>query len=141
MAFVELVEDHRAHAVQARVVLDHPGQDAFGDHLDAGPRRDLMVKADAVADRLPDPFAALRRHESRRGTRRHPARLQHDDAAPLQPGRIQQRQRHPRGLAGTRRRFQHQPRVLGEAVADLRHQNIDGEFGGTHLDTRISMAR
>ena len=38
VAFVEFVEDDRRHAVQGWIVLDQPGQDAFGQHLDAGGR-------------------------------------------------------------------------------------------------------
>ena len=38
-ALVELVEDHAADAGQLRVRLEHPGEDALGDHLDARARR------------------------------------------------------------------------------------------------------
>ena len=56
---MELVEQQRADAAgavaaQLRVVLDHPGEDAFGDHLDAGPCRHPVLEADAIADRLAD---------------------------------------------------------------------------------------
>jgi hypothetical protein len=108
MALVEFVEQQRADAFQHRIVLDHPGENALGDHLDPRRRRDLVLEADAVADRLPDGLAQLPRHELRGAARGHPARLQHHDLPALQPRRIEQGQRHLRGLAGTGRGFQHQ---------------------------------
>ncbi|MBV5335725.1 hypothetical protein JZU48_01565, partial [bacterium] len=63
VALVELVEQQRADAVQQRVVLQHAGEDAFGDDLDAGTRGDPVLEADAVADGLADRLAELPRHE------------------------------------------------------------------------------
>ncbi len=58
-AFVEFVEDHQADAFQRRIVLQTAGEDALGDHLDAGLRADLAVQADAIAHRLADALAQL----------------------------------------------------------------------------------
>ncbi len=132
VAFVEFVEQQRADAVEHRVVLEHPGQDALGDHLDAGARGHLVLEADAVAHGLARRFAALPGHERGGAARGDPARLQHHDAAALQPRRLQQRRRHLGGLAGAGRGFQHQPRVRGEAVADLRQQRVDRKNGRGH---------
>ena len=38
VSLVELVEDHRRHALERGVVLHHAREDAFGDDLDAGAR-------------------------------------------------------------------------------------------------------
>ncbi len=132
MPFVEFVEEQRAHAFQHRVVLQHAGQDALGDHLDPRARGGLVLEADAVAHGLADRLAELARHEQRGAARGHPAWFQHHDAAARQPGRIQQRQRHLGGLAGAGRRFQHQTRMGGEAVADLRQQRGNRKGGVTH---------
>ena len=132
VALVELVEQQGADALQLRVVLDHPGQDAFGDHLDPGARRHPVLEADPVADRLADLLAELAGHEHRRAARRHPPRLQHHDPAPGQPRRIEQGQRHLGGLAGARRCLQHQPRMRGQAVADRWQQRGDGKVAGFH---------
>jgi len=35
-ALVELVEDQEADALERRVLLAHPGEDALGDHFDPG---------------------------------------------------------------------------------------------------------
>jgi hypothetical protein len=63
-------------------------------------RSHLGVEPHAVADGLADMLAQSRRHAPRRGARRQPSRLLHDDLAAAQPRRIEQRQRHARRLAG-----------------------------------------
>lgn len=65
MALVEFVEQDRTDFFQHRVVLQHAGQDAFGDDFNAGACRDLVLEADAVADRAADLFAQLPCHEQR----------------------------------------------------------------------------
>ena len=127
MALVELVEQQRPDPVQHRIVLQHAREDALGDDLHPRRRRYPALEADPVADRLPDLLAQRRRHEPRRRPRRHPPRLQHHDPPPLEPRRIQQRQRHPRGLARPRRRLQYQPRMRRERGPDLRQQSINGK--------------
>ena len=54
---MELVEDNRTHPGQIRRILNHAGQDTFGDDLDAGGGAGLRLSPDAVADRLSDRFA------------------------------------------------------------------------------------
>ncbi len=125
MALVELVEDQRADAVEQRVVLQHAGEDAFGDHLDAGARTDLRFEADAVADRLAGLFTACAGHEVRGRARGDAARLQHQQLAACKPGRVQQGRRHARGLAGAGRGLQHQTRLPGQADQDLGQQGIN----------------
>ena len=133
VALVEFVEQDRADLFQHRVVLQHAGQDAFGDHLDARARRNLVLEADAVADGAAHLFAQLPRHEQRGAACGHPARLQQDDLPAQQPRRIQQRQRHLGGLAGAGRGFQHQPRLRGQVLLDLRQQRGNREERGVHV--------
>ena len=59
-----------------------------------------------IADRRAHRFPELLRHETRRRARRDPVRFQHQYLA-RPPRGLQQRQRHLRGLARTRRRFEH----------------------------------
>ncbi len=142
---VEFIEEERADALEHRVVLDHAGEDALGDDLDTRCRGDATLEADAVADRVADLLATLRGHETGGRARGHAPRFQHEDPAPGQPGRIEQRRRHLRGLARARWRFQHQPRMRGERFADARQQRIDGEgarirgsgFGIRHGGARV----
>ena len=71
----------------------------FGPNLRAEPH--------AKSDRLADRFGQGTRHALRRGPRREPARLQQDDLASVDPGLVQQRERHARRLARARRRDEH----------------------------------
>ena len=127
MPFVEFVEQDRPHAFQHRVVLQHPGEDAFGHHFDPRVRGDPVLEADAVTDGLAHGLAQLLRHELRCRARGHAAGFQHHDPAAGQPFGVQQRQRHLGGLAGTGRRFQHQARAGAQRPPDLRKQFGDGK--------------
>ena len=108
-ALVEFVEQHaRRRPSSDGIVEDHAGEDAFGDHLDAGPARHLRAEAHAIADRVADlsrrasPPCARRRRARRAGAA--PAR---GSCLPLRPRLVEQHQRHARGLAGAGRRDQH----------------------------------
>ena len=116
-ALVEFVEQHRADAGQFRVVQDLPGEDAFGDHLDPGLARNFRAEAHPIADGVAGALAQRRRHPLGAGARRDPPRLQHDDLLVAEPRRVEQRQRHPRGLAGAGRRHQHRGVVAPPASA------------------------
>ncbi len=133
MALVELIEQDRTDLFQHRVVLQHAGQDAFGDDFNACARRDLVLEADAIADGATHLFTELPRHEQRGAARGHPARFQQDDLPALQPRRIQQRQRYLGGLAGAGRGFQHQSRLRGQVLLDLWQQRGNGEERGVHM--------
>ncbi|MFO1061193.1 MAG: hypothetical protein U1E53_30030 [Dongiaceae bacterium] len=124
-ALMHLVEDHRRDPGEAGILLQQPGQDALGQHLDAGARADAAVEPDAVADRLAHRLAAQRRHPPGGGARRQPPRLQHQDAPPGDPGLVEQGRRHGGGLAGAGRRLQHQPGPGGEDAPELRQHGFD----------------
>ena len=119
-ALVVLVEDHAADVLQRRVALQLPGEDALRDDLDAGLRADLGVHAHPVADGLADALAEQPGDALRHRARRQAPRLEHDDAPPGQPGRIEQRRRHTRALAGARRRVQHGIGSAGERGKQFR---------------------
>jgi len=104
---VKLVEQHGGDAVQFGIVENLPREDAFGDDLDPGRARYFRAEAHAVADGVADPLPDRLRHALGAGAGRDPARLQHDDLLCLEPGFVEQRQRHPRGLSGAGRRHQH----------------------------------
>ena len=129
VALVELVEDDRGHAVQAGIVLDHAGQDAFGQHFHASCRGGLVLEPDSITHALPDRFVVLPGHETRGRARGDAARLQHQDATVAAPRGLQHRQRHLRGLAGAGRRFEYQSRCAFQAAQDVRQQGGNREFG------------
>ena len=106
-AFVKFVEDQQTHAVQCWIVLQTAGEDAFGDHFDAGVGADLAVEADAVANGVPDFLAQLAGQPLGGGAGGEATGFEHEDGLPGQPGFIQQGQGHTGGFTGTGRRFQH----------------------------------
>lgn len=69
---VEFVEDQQTHAIQCRVILQAPGEDAFGDHFNTGVGADLAVQADPVADGFPtfSPSSLARRSAAARAASR-----------------------------------------------------------------------
>ena len=78
---MEFVKDHAAHTGQIGGVLQHPGQDAFGHHLDPGVRPDHAFAAHTEAHGLAHGLAQGFGHPLGGGARGQAARLEHDDAA------------------------------------------------------------
>jgi hypothetical protein len=111
-ALVELIEDHRGHALERRVLLQHAGEHALGDHLDARGTRDFGVQAHAVADGCPDCFPERVRHARRHRAGGEPARLEHEETPVRCPRLAQQHQRHHGALAGPRRGLEHRGALL-----------------------------
>jgi hypothetical protein len=126
-ALVVLVEEHGAERLQCRIVLQHPRQHALGHDLHARAGPDARLVADAVADRLADLLAERRGEPSRRGAGSQPSGLEHEDAAPLQPGRVEQRQRHARRLPRSGRRLQHGARARLQRLTQGRERLVDRE--------------
>ena len=121
MALVELVEDERADAAQLRVGEHAPRENAFGDVPEPGSRRPRLLEAHLPADHIG--IAELLRDAPGSHARRDPPRLEHDDLA---PDLIEQRRRNAGGLAGARRRLEHDRRVRPQRTQQLRQHCIDG---------------
>ena len=124
-ALVKFVEQHRGDAGQFRIVENLPREDALGDDLDSGRARHFRAEADAIADGVADALAQRLRHALGAGAGRDPPRLQHDDLPVAEPRRIEQRQRHPRGLAGAGRRHQHRGVVARERARQFVEHRVD----------------
>ena len=82
---MQLVENHAAHRLERRVVLQQAQEQAVGHHFDAGARADLAVEPYAIAHGLADRFAQSRCHPSGGGARGQPSRLLHHDPAAAEP--------------------------------------------------------
>ena len=130
-AFVELVEDHRADAGEFGVGLQHPREDAFGHHLDPGGVRHLRLAADSVADGPAHGLAQGLGHAFGGGAGGKPAGFEHDDAARDDPF-VEERERHPRGLAGPRGGLQHGA-PLGPEGGDQPRQGLVYGKAVTHI--------
>ena len=74
-ALVEFVEQHRRDALQLGIVEDQAGEHAFGDDLDAGPRRDFRAEAHALADGVAGALAQGVRHAVGRRARGSSTRI------------------------------------------------------------------
>jgi hypothetical protein len=96
IAFVELIEDDDVGPGEFRVRLEPAGEDAFGDHLDAGAATRRPIVAGDISHGVPDRLTQQRRHPARRRPGRQAPRLQHQDLA---GNGVEQPQRNHRGLA------------------------------------------
>ena len=126
-ALVEFVEQQRRDAVERGIVEHHAREHAFGDDLDPRPARHLGAEPHAIADGLADLFAERRRHARGGGAGREPARLEHDDLLARRPRLLRQHERHPRGLAGARRRDQHRGIGGAQRGGQRRQRVVDGK--------------
>ena len=142
-ALVKFVEQHGGDAVEFGIVENLPREDSLGHDLDPGRARNLRAEADAIADGFAGALAERLRHPFGTGAGRDPARLQHDDLFALQPGRIEQRQRHPRGLARARRRDQHRGVVRRERLREFVEHDVDrkGRIESARQDVRPVITR
>ena len=139
-ALVKLVEQDAGDAVERRIVQDHAGEDAFGDHLDAGPGRDAALQAHAEADGLADRLPEGLGHAGRGRARGQPARLEQDELAARGPRFVKQRQRRDGRLARSRRRHDHGRRPRRERGPDRRQRLLDRQHG-PRFAARASPAR
>ena len=91
----------------------------------AGPVAGLEPGAEA--DSLAGTLAERVRHALRDRARGDPARLEHHDPSASPPGRIEQRERHDRALAGPGRRLEHDGAPGRECPAQFRQRFEDGQ--------------
>ena len=122
---VEFVEQHGGNAVELGIVEDLPREDALGDDLDPRRPRHLGAEAHPIADGLSGPLTKRLGHPLGTGACSDAARLQHDDLFAFGPRRVEQRQRHARGLAGAGRRDQHGGVVAIERAVELVEHGVD----------------
>ena len=129
---MEFVEQHRSDAVEHRIVEDEPGEDAFGDDLDAGLARHFRAEPYAQPNRLADALAQGLGHPLGGRPRRETPRFQDQDAAFLGPSFLRQYQRHFGGLTGAGRRHQHRGIARAQGAGEVRQRGIDRQRGKIH---------
>ena len=122
-ALVNLVEEHGADAVEKRIALQALDEDALGDEEDAGVAGEVALEADLPADLAAQRPALLVGDPARRGPGGDPARLEDEDLPAAGDPRRRERRRHPRRLAGPRRRLQH-----GIAARPQRREEVGQNF-------------
>ena len=114
---MELVEDQQADALQRRILLQTPGEDAFGDHFNARRGAHFTVEADAVTDGLADLFTQFAGQPFGRGTGSEASGFEHHNLLPRQPRFVEQGQRYTGGFTGAGRCFKHGFVTFSQGVA------------------------
>ena len=102
---MELIQDHQPDAGQLRIVLQHAGKNAFGDHFEARARPHAGLGTHPVTYRFARLFVQQLRQTLRHVARGQPARLQQDNF-PADVSVFQDLQRQPGGLTRARRGIQ-----------------------------------
>ena len=130
-AFMELVQQHRAHAGEERVVEQLAGEDAFGDDPQrrVGPKHAL--EPHLVSDLFAEGPAVFVGDAGGHGAGGDAARLEHQQARMLgaEQAGSQQGGGHAGGLARTRRGDQHQRPGVPHLRHDVGQEGIDRERG------------
>jgi hypothetical protein len=122
---VKLIEDDAADVTEARIVLQHAGEDAFRDHFDARFPAHARLEPRPKSDASADGFAKQLRHAACDRTRREAPRLEHEDFAVLEPGTWAQEERHDGALAGTRRSREQHAAVVRQGLGQCRERFVD----------------
>ena len=125
---MKLVDDEGGHVAEQRIVLQIRGQDAFGHDEQLSVGHGLPLEADVPAHLAAEGPTALVGDAARHRPRRHPPRLEKQHSSLVHEGR-----RHPRRLAGSRRRRQHRRPMAVEGGANGVDVGIDGEHGRGHV--------
>ena len=130
-AFVELVKHHGADGLEERIGQQLAVENPFCLNTQSGGQRDPSFEPELVADLAAQAPVLLLGDPGRRGPRRDPARLEHDDPWVLlrEQARPHQGWRNAGRLARSRRRNQHQPAVLAEAGENLGQSLINRQRG------------
>ncbi len=136
---MEFIEDQQADAFQGRVILQAPGEDAFGDHLDAGTRADLAVQADAITHGLADFLSQLAGQALGGGPGGQAPGFEHEDGLSGQPVLVQERQGHAGRLAGTGRGFEHRFMACRQGGTQCRQNFINWQriHAGSKTEARV----
>ena len=114
----------------AGIVQDHAGEDALGDHLDAGARPRpcdcIRTRKPTVSPTGSPRVAAIRSAAARAARRRGSSTM---ILPPADPGLVQQRQRDDRGLARARRGDQHGARCAAQRRLQRWQGLVDRQHG------------
>ena len=126
-ALMKLVKNQAADALKLGIVLEHPGQDAFGHHRNPGGRAHPGIQAHPISHGLADLFPKQRSHVPGRVPGRHAPGLQHQDAFAVEPCRPEQCQGNPRRLARAGRRFKYTSGPAAQCFKQIREQGLNGQ--------------
>ncbi len=133
---MKLVEDNRRHAVECRIGNKQPFQYSLSYDLYTRPRRHTRLETDPESHSLSACLAEHRGHAFRHLPGGKPSRFKHQDLAFANA--LEHRKRQQCGLAGARRRGDHQTRVRQQRLIYLpgnrRHRQPAILFTDFHPD-------
>lgn len=122
---VELVEDHQANSLKRRIVEDDPGEDAFGDQFDPGPRAHPGLVAHPKAHGAAHLLAQSRGHAPCRSASGQAAGLEHHYPPAPEPWLVEKREWNPGRLPGARWGLEQHRDAGPERPAKLGKHGID----------------
>ena len=125
--FVEFIENDGVNTRQFRIVLNQARENAFGQHLYSGFRRDFGIEACAVADKPSERGVHQRGDAFRRCARGETARLKHENFSRIRSGFFIKKRRNE-GCAENRRA------VRMQGFRELRKDRFYGK-----LDQRLTI--
>jgi hypothetical protein len=125
---MELIENNQRDTFQAGIALNSACQNPLGDHLNPRGFGTAAIKANGIANRLPDLFAKTARHPPRGGHRSDPPRLKHYYTASRYWNGIKQSQRDSRGLARPWRSMENDTFMVADRVEQVGNNIVNGEF-------------
>ena len=124
-ALVGLVEEDAGDAAELGIRDELAGEGALGDEADPRRLARRVLEAHRVADGVAGLLAELFRDAAGRHAGGEAAWLEDDDLAARGEVAIEEGARHPRRLAGARRRDEEEPGRGPEPIADLGQDGID----------------
>jgi len=126
---VKLVEDDAADAGEERVIEQLAGEDAFGEHADAGIGREAFFEADVVADLLAEGGGGFIGDAGGCSACGHAAGLEHDDGGVFATGKPGGHEggRDAGGFSGAWLGDEDEGFVLAQGRGDGGEVGVDGE--------------
>ena len=141
VALMELVEDDERDAVERGVSLKASGENAVGDDLDPGHRRDPAFVTGRDADGLPDTLAEECRHPRGSSAGRDPTGFEQEHVATIHPRLTQQAEGNDRCLACARLSLEDRSADRGERGAEFIDDLFDRKAGRSQLWAQWPWAR
>ena len=133
---MELVEDDEPGVGKLRVGEDALREQALGHDLQPGARGDLALQPHLVADSLAKLLAAAAGDVGGAAARGEAPRLEHDDLAAGEPGRVEEGRRDAGRLAATGGSGEDDAAVRRQGRGDLADLLLDGKRHRTDAQIR-----
>ena len=132
--FVEFIENDGVNTRQFRIVLNQARENAFGQHLYSGFRRDFGIEACAVTDKSSERGVHQRGDAFRRCARGETARLKHENFSRIRSGFFIKKRRNEGCFSRSGRGAENRRSVRMQGFRELRKDRFYGK-----LDQRLTI--